>query len=83
MAGGADDQQLAGGGARPGDGGGDCVVGKFDDRVGPRKAGGEVIAGIDFGGHLDAGVQFRAGDDRLPHAALRTVDQEAQRRRFV
>ena len=56
------------------------MMGEFNDRIRARERAGKIIAGIHLGHNLDLGVRGGAGDDGLPHAALRAIDQEAQRR---
>ncbi len=80
MAGGADDQQRARRRASPRDRRGDGVMGKFNNRIGLLEGGGEIVSGIDLSGDPYFRIGPCAFNNGPAHAALRAIDQEAQRR---
>src|SRR5690606_18923684 len=78
VAGGADDEGLAGGDGQGDDLGGDLVKAEVDDGVGQADAGGEVVAGVEGGDHGVTGF-VGGGDDGQAHAALGPDESDFKR----
>ena len=76
----ADDEDFAGLCAGFGHLTGDVGGGKVDDGITPGERGREIVVRIDGGGHFKFRIFGGAADESLAHAALGSVDAEAERR---
>jgi hypothetical protein len=76
VAGGADDQVFASGGAGRGQFGSEAVVAEIDDGIAGGEGRGESVAGIDLGGDDDFRIGGGCGQHGQTHASAATGDKK-------